>query len=444
MLEDVSIVDKLVGLNCWITDFPAIKGKIRERYEDFIVEEILPDGTVLELKKPKLKPSGLEGLFTHFILIKKGISNFDAIITIADKLHVPLSYFFYSGNKDKDAVTVQRVAVWGVPPEKLMTLNLPANINIASPIRELRRIHIGEHKGNRFTILIRDIGYENKSVLEELLHVLRKAKLPNYFGYQRFGIVRPITHIVGKLFVMRRYRDAILTYIAAPSLIDDDELLNAKGRILEGDYKSALKEIPKKVMRYESEILHNIIRLKEDWIKVTKCIPSFLLRIFIEAYQGYIFNKIISKLICENRGIVLDMDKTKMIPLVGYKMIEKTTNNSLLSIISSVLEEEKINIGLFKNKQFPPLSIKGGSRPALFSPKFSEIKLIETNNKLNLYLRFILGKGQYATIVLREILKHNIITAQLKKIGLINKESIKRNLDKLLSFLKQMNISITI
>jgi len=445
--KDVPLIDKLIGLNCWILDQPAIDGLIRKRYEDFIVEEILPDGTILSLDNPILKPSGLEGLFTHFILIKKGISNFEAIITIANKLNIPLSYFFYSGNKDKDAITVQRVAVWGVSPETLMRLDLPSNLEIRSPVRELRRIHIGDHKGNCFTILIRDISASDRDLLKEAINEIREKNLLNYFGYQRFGIVRPITHVVGKLLLMRRYRDAIITYLTAPSLIDDKELLEIKIEIREGNYKSALKKFPKKGLQYEKEIIKNIVRFKEDWVKVMKRIPSFLLKIFVEAYQGYIFNKLISKIICESD---INLDKktvNKLVPLIGYGMnVDENSKSHVYSALKDIIEAENISINFFKNKRFPPLSLKGGKRLMFLRPDFKAIKIIENKeNKINLRLRFCLGKGQYATVVIREILKQNMIYSQLKqKYHSIDQSIIKKNLDSLLKFIRDMNTNLAI
>ena len=444
---DVPIIDRLIGLNCWVLDKPAINGVIRKYYEDFIVEEILPDGTILDLSNPVLKFSGLEGLFTHFILIKKGISNFDAIITIADKLGIPLSYFFYSGNKDKDAVTVQRVAVWGVPPETLMHLDLPPNLEIRSPIRELRRINIGDHKGNCFTILIRDIDQINNELLAEIIKELRQKKLLNYFGYQRFGIIRPITHIVGKLLLLRRYKEAILIYLTAPSLISDEKLTEIREEILNGEYKSALKKFPKKSLQYEWEITRNIIRFKEDWIKVLKHVPSFLLRIFAEAYQGYLFNRLISKILYESNEYSVNNSETRLIPLIGYEINQSRNLPDYISnAIREMLIDEGIETHFFKNRYFPPLSLRGGKRPMFLKPNFKEITTLkQTENKLILKLRFCLGKGQYATIVIREILKQNIIYSQLKqKYQLTDLNLLKRNLNNFIEFLRKMGIDLAV
>lgn len=445
--SDVPLIDRLIGLNSWILDQPAVRGIMRKRYEDFIVEEILPDNTVLSLDKPILKPSGLEGLFTYFILIKRGISNFEAITMIANKLNIPMSYFSYSGNKDKDAITVQRVAVWGVSPNTLLQLNLPSNLEIRSPVRELRRIHIGDHKGNRFTILIREIDINSKELLKEVICEMREKPLLNYFGYQRFGIIRPITHVVGKLLLMRRYKDAIITYLTAPSLVDDEELLEIKMRIRAGEYKQVLKEFPKRGLEYEKEILKNIIKFKEDWIKVIKRIPSFLLRIFVEAYQGYIFNKLISKLICDSEVNLNKRYINKTVPLIGYEMpMNKNSENQVYIALRDILESERISTSLFKNKRFPPLSLRGSRRLMFFRPYFEEIKIIEDKAKnLNLRLKFRLGKGQYATIVIREILKSNTIYSQLKqKYHLVNQLTIKERIENLLKFIRDMNINLSI
>jgi len=435
---DVPLIDKIIGLLCWVTSETGVQGILRETYEDFVVEEILPNGRPLDINAPVLEPSGYEGLFTHFILIKKGIGNFEAFWILSKKLGVPISFFFYSGNKDKDALTIQRAAVWGVPPEKLQSIELPNELRILSPIRELRRIHIGDHKGNRFTITIRRIPNKDASKLDKVLYETERLPIPNFFGYQRFGLVRPITHIVGKLLLLRRYDEALTVYLTAPGLTDSEDLLFVKELIRERNYSEALKSMPQKGLLFEKVILRNLIRYGTDYHRILKRLPPFLLRMLIEAYQGYIFNKILSRLLIENPSMIDRYEKT-LLPLVGYKL--KIPNDEVGRILKEILDDENIKLNLFKNRHIPSLSSKGSLRPAFLHITFEEKSLEKTrNNTFNLRLRFSLGKGQYATVVLREILKENFLAAHFGDRFEKKKDQILANMKKLTNLISEMNL----
>lgn len=436
MRTDVPILDKLLGMYCWVTKESGISGGLKEVPEDFIVEEILPDGTVLSIERPILKPSGYEGLFTHFILVKRNIGNFEALWILAEKLNVPVGFFFYSGNKDREALTVQRMAVWGVPPEKLLEIaKLLRDIQIFSPIRELRRVHIGEHLGNRFTIRIRRIKREEICRFERIYdEILAKEYLPNYFGYQRFGIIRPITHVVGKLLFLRKYEEAMRIYLGAPSVIDDEKMKNIKEEILSGNYEYGLKELPNRGFLFEKMLLKELMRGKTPK-EAFKKLPAFLLRMLGEAYQAYLFNKILSKIILHSDFLINKGTRLVLIP--GYQT--RLGSDWISDIIREVLTEEGISINHFKNKEFPPLSFKGTLRPAFLKPRFEYVFIptFSEAGELSIVMRFKLNKGEYATIILREFFKHNIYEALLSKSVLKRKATISDNFNKLVRIIQE-------
>ena len=172
MITKTNEFEKFYGMLFWETETTGIKGALKEDYSDFIVEEIQPDGEILSLENPTFNPSGYEGLFTHFVLIKRGIGNYEAIWILAKKLGVPTSWFSYFGNKDRDAVTVQRVAVWGVDPKKLLEIKLPSSMKVIYPVRELRRLNMGQHRGNK--------GNEGQlHIKHDNIHMLDKFELKN-------------------------------------------------------------------------------------------------------------------------------------------------------------------------------------------------------------------------------------------------------------------------
>ena len=412
MKTDVDEFEKFYGMLLWETSFPPIKGSVKENYSDFIVEEIQPDGTILSVKDPILTPSGYEGLFTHFVLIKEGIGNYEAIWLLAKRLGVPTSWFSYYGNKDREALTVQRVAVWGVDPKKLLDLEPPKGVKIVSPIRELRRLHVGQHLGNNFRIKIRDI---NTKHMDSIINFMEESKkgllLPNFFGYQRFGVTKPVSAIIGKLLLKKKYKDAITIYLTFPSIYDDDRLLEAKKLIKEGEYKEALRLYPRRGFLFERILIKNILK-GWDTIKILKKLPKFLLRMFIEAYQSYIFNKTLSIYRMDGGNYTTESGSIFRLPLLGYNT--KIKQRNVKELIDVVLDEENINLSMFRNKYIPSLSLEGTTRRAALKFRLSKINYIEKENSLE--VEFKLGKGEFATIILREIFKHNILTALYSKL----------------------------
>jgi len=51
---------------------------------------------------------------------------------------------------------------------------------------------------------------------------------PNFFGVQRFGIMRPITHTVGKYILLGDMEKAVMTYVANPIEGEDESSYNAR------------------------------------------------------------------------------------------------------------------------------------------------------------------------------------------------------------------------
>lgn len=420
-------LETFFGMLFWETDLPGIKGNLKEFYDDFIVEEILPDGTILSVENPELKPSGYEGLFTHFVLVKKGIGNYEAIWILAKKLRVPVGWFSYYGNKDRDALTVQCVSVWNVDPSRLLSIELPKNIKIYSPIRELRGVNVGAHKGNNFKIIIRKVN-NIRQAIEYLNLSKRGIFVPNFFGYQRFGVTKPVSHITGKLLLKKRYEDALITYLIFPSIYDDERLLGVKDLIKEGKFEEALGLLPKRGFLFEKVLLRELSRTR-DFQRVIKRLPKYLVNMFIESYQSYLFNLVLSKYRIEG-GRYTRNNKILSIPLIGYNTRDFLIDDDLKEIIKDVINEEGIRFSDFKNSEIPSLNVKGSFREVAIRFKLKNSYVDEEKSKI--FIEFSLGKGQYATVFLREFLKSNVLFGLYSKlVDKMGKEEFESKLKKI-------------
>jgi len=143
--------------------------------EDFHVEERL-----------SFEPSGSG---PHWLLrVEKRTANTRWVAAeIARLAGVPGGDVGYAGLKDRQAVAVQWFSVpaagkaadfWnGVRTNEFKVLEVHAN---------LRKLKIGALSGNRFRIRLRDVMWSREQ-LESKLESLRAHGVPNYFGPQRFG-----------------------------------------------------------------------------------------------------------------------------------------------------------------------------------------------------------------------------------------------------------------
>src|SRR5438045_2543262 len=125
-------------------DFPGIGGVIKERADDFFVQEI-----------PLYDPSG-EGEHVYCEIQKVGMTTFDAVERIGRALGVSTRDIGYAGMKDSRAVSRQVFSIWGTTPERVMGLHVP-DVNVQWAARHGNKLRLGHLKGNRFAIKIRQV-----------------------------------------------------------------------------------------------------------------------------------------------------------------------------------------------------------------------------------------------------------------------------------------------
>lgn len=302
-----------------------------------------------------------------------------AIKVMARKLHISQKRFGFAGLKDKNAVTYQKMSVYGVEEERLASLIIH-RLEI-SDIERGDRIRIGDLSGNKFTITIRDA--ENAGRVGEI-----RRGFPNYFGIQRFGETRPITHIVGKLLLKGKMEEAALTYIALP--VEGEKYYAIRKRLYGNtDYFSAKKYYPQS-LAYERAMLEAI---EKGPVAAFKALPKRLNTLFIHAAQAHIFNKILFRRCEEVPPHVAEVDDfvvsrhfdheaymrvqshnverinntipriLPVTPIVGYKT---RLYGRMKRITEEVLEEEGLGYEDFAMPSFPRLraEARGGRRSA--------------------------------------------------------------------------------
>jgi tRNA pseudouridine13 synthase len=379
-------LDHDLGLRYFITDTRGIGGRLRVKVEDFDVEEL-----------PLPIPAEPYGEHTHFTLEKRNWETIGAIKAIARALGVSRKRFGFAGIKDKRAVTRQRVSAWRVEPEQLAGIKVK-NIKLYGFMKSNHRLSLGDSKGNSFRVTIRDVqlvATEVKEVLASASGQITGSGVPNYFGYQRFGISRPVTHLVGRELVLGNPGGAVMRYLGYPYETEDAECRMARQYIEETcDYRGALDLYPKK-LGYERSMLDALAKNPRDYVGALRRLPRKLRTMLVHAYQAYLFNKILSKVIEEE---IFNPEMT--LPLLGYRTSLKGIP---AEIAKNILEEEGIGLKNFFIRFMPEVSTPGGLRRAGM-----EVALhyeVANENTPLVRVSFRLPKGSYATVVLRELMK---------------------------------------
>ncbi|MFP4116578.1 MAG: tRNA pseudouridine(13) synthase TruD [Candidatus Aenigmatarchaeota archaeon] len=383
-------LEEFCGIEEYGTDSPGIGGRLKTKPEDFVVEEV---------------PIDLEegGNFLLCKLKKRNMTTFEAIDRISSKLRLSKKRIGYAGLKDKRACTTQFVTLEGLDGEEVKLDEEGLEVEAVKKVS--RSLKNGDLKENRFTITLRgiDVGLEEcRERLQELAEEIKEG-VPNYYGLQRFGGKRPITHLVGKELLRRNYREAVETYLFKTFSTEKQEFREARSRLEENkNYDEALEYFPRP-LTYERDLIKKLNGLNpstdKDWIKVFKVFPKNLRRLFVHAYQSYVFNKAVSRLLRHDAR-----NFPGKVPGYGTNF----SSQSFDSYLEQALQEDNVKLKDFEFKDFGELSSKGTLRAVLIKPDFEVTEVKEVEGKATVEVSFSLKPGRYATVVMREIMKKSM------------------------------------
>jgi len=385
-------IDFEIGISVYSTNFKGCGGKIRTQVEDFQVSEIL--------SKKAMATISPEGNYAVYKLKKQGIDTNHSLSNIFKKHHLRLKSL---GLKDASAITEQFVYA----EKKIKSID-----SVSEKKYSIKRIGFVKKPlskkdmvGNQFKIRIVDASNEIEKFTEY-------KKILNFYGYQRFGSKRPVTHLIGKAIIQKDYEKAIHFLLSYTSKYDSAENSKLREQLSDkSNFSKLLPEIPFQ-MDLERAVVHQLI-LEDNPKNALRAIPLNIRRFFVQAYQSFLFNKTLSAAFIDGEELFLPQqgdvcyDKTGTlgkfsndpsqrlsIPFIGYAYYKKTRFNYQ---ISKILEIEEVTPKDFFLKEMQELSNEGGFRN-------SSIKCEDIKANQNMII-FTLSRGSYATIILREIMK---------------------------------------
>jgi len=406
----------------WVysTQCKGIGGRIKRRYSDFVVEERRENRlcrAIAFIGEPlveKIEIPEKSGEYLHLDLEKINKDLHSALRLIARHLHVSKKRIGYAGLKDKRAITCQRISIW--EPEKSLVESFRAKgIRLREPAWSSEKIDLGMLVGNRFTIKIRDIDLEREEIEKRTKACFGEMEkgIANFFGEQRFGGIRAVSHLVGREIVRGNLENAVMLYLTAASEHEEEGIKEARLNLAKtGNFKQALKEFPSKY-RYERAMLNALCSSNNSFSEALRALPTRLRFLFTHAYQAWLFNKILKQRLEEGIGLSPADEEPQMdgIPLGLLPGFESYYSPGRIGMIErEVMEKEGISFADFKLSALKECSSKGARRKIAVKPE--KMELLEVGNddffegKMYCTVRFELEKGAYATVVLRELTKN--------------------------------------
>ncbi|HXX87260.1 MAG TPA: tRNA pseudouridine(13) synthase TruD, partial [Candidatus Acidoferrum sp.] len=286
-----------MGIEVYGTRGPGIGGEIRRSFDDFVVEEMLVDDSRATVSKPSrqsvLGCSRSRNRFLLCVLVKRNWDTISAVKAVADQLGVVASRVQFAGLKDTRAVTAQFVTAEGA------TMDEADRVSVKDiELRPVGYVGFGLSQfyllGNGFRLRISGIRHVESTVRRRIDRLMQEAEqlggFPNFFGHQRFGTVRPVTHLVGRAMVRGDFEKAAMIFLARSGLFEHPDSRGARQALrVTGDFKKALEDYPKQ-LRYERLMLRHLAARPGDYVGAFRRLPPRLLELFPQAYQSYLFN----------------------------------------------------------------------------------------------------------------------------------------------------------
>lgn len=402
-------------------DLPPIGGVIKERPEDFLVEE-----------QPLYQPCG-EGEHIYLFVEKRGLTTMQMVHAIARHFGVRKDAVGIAGMKDKNAVTRQVVSIH-TPRKTCADFPMLRNerLSVLWADMHTNKLRLGHLKGNRFSIRIRGVAVTDVLRAREVIRRLESSGVPNFTGEQRFGS-RLNNHRLGAAMIRCDWQ-RLLDEMLGPD--PDFPHLNAEARALytRGEFSKALDAFPP-ACRAERVALH-ALETGASAERAVRAVDVVQRRYWFTSLQSWIFNRCLARRMEEGlfdrlvrgdlamkseNGAMFRVDEAVLAdpsvedrlrtfeigpsgPLWGNRMMR--AEGSVDATELAELERAGVTPDQLEEaaRQLGPAM--GGTRRALRVPlRYPEIEAGVDEHGSFIRCAFELPPGAFATVVMREVMK---------------------------------------
>jgi tRNA pseudouridine13 synthase len=406
-------------------DLPGIGGQIKQRFDDFLVEE-----------QPLYEPSG-EGEHLYLFVEKTDQTTRELVRRAARAFRLGRGNVGHAGLKDKRARTRQFISVHlpGVEEQAvrdgLDRLNEERDVQVLWADKHKNKLRRGHHAGNRFVIYIRDVSPTAVVGAKPIMNRLIERGAANYLGQQRFGY-RQNGHLLGRYLLLGEHETFLDELLGGGNEEDSERLQRARSAYEMRDYDIALAEWPK-TLRHDRQAL-DALRRGQDAKRAVAAIDRDQRQFLVHALQSAVFNRVLDQRVREDA--------------IGHLRVGdlawKHENRSVFAVDQSVAETENGpggRVGKFEISPSGPMwgidmpraggqpgeaerqaleaagltekdlagrgheAAAGSRRPLRVALKDPDISGGADEHGPFVRLAFELPRGAYATAVLREVMK---------------------------------------
>ena len=332
-------IEQAVGIDRYVSASPGIGGHLRAAPEDF---------RVTELEAVDTAPLDADTGGYPVLVVRATLRDWDTndfARRLSNGLGISRERISWAGTKDKRAVTTQLFGIRGGAPEDLPTIR---GADVEPVGRAGRDLAFGDLAGNAFEIRVTGTVDDAEPRVNAVIRELRAfagvesnggdppdagaaVAVPNYFGQQRFGSRRPVTGRVGLAIVRGDPREAVRRYAGNPAAAEPADTRAGRERVDaafgersdddadaqehapgDGDWAACLDAMPR-ALGFERSMLHRLDERDvdpatpadhDDWWDALEAVPSNLQRLFVNAAQSTLFNRILSERL--RRGLPFD------------------------------------------------------------------------------------------------------------------------------------------
>jgi tRNA pseudouridine13 synthase len=422
--------ERALGLLWYMTRAPGCGGRIKGDPDDFVVVE--------RTRWPPEDPAGA------FLLLEVRARNWETnrlVGRLARDLHVSRNRVGFAGTKDKRAVSTQGISVKVGPDRTAGYIRLP-EVDVVRSFRAARGLALGDLDGNAFEVVVTQIADPDAALARAQVVVgeLEERGCPNFFGTQRFGSLRPVTHTVGQAIVDGDYRLAVERYIGTPSAHEEPDVAAFRQAFRDGVAPRELLSRAPARLGFERQMLEALATDPDDPLGAILRLPRNLVLMFVHAHQSEIFNRIVSARMARGlplsrpvegdivvpldprRGVREDepvpvsranLDKVDLQVSKGRAVVTALVPGSSVPLADGVpgdIEREAMGAAGrtapdFVLPDLPRYSTSGVRRAMALPIGDLEVGPLDVRGEPSLRLTFSLPRGSYATVVLREVIK---------------------------------------
>jgi len=416
----MSLTDSLAYLTA---DLPGIGGVIKQRPEDFLVQE-----------QPLYNTRGT-GEHVFMLIEKTSLTTTDIVINLAKAFRVGRNDIGYAGLKDKHAIVRQHFSVW-LPDrhdeaESIERLADRRLMKILWSDRHTNKLRRGHHSGNRFIIRVRNVQPTDAIKAKHIIDQLYAQGVPNFVGDQRFGY-RQHNHLLGRLLLCGEYQAMLDEMLGHPIDADPPNMQKARAAYDQRDFEEALKHWPKH-LRFDRQAL-DALRQGRDARQAVMAIYRSQREFLVSAMQSAMFNSVLDRRLREGM----------LTQLVPGDLAWKHDSRSVFAVDDEIAEKENTPAGRVPSLEVSPsgpmwginmtraqgtpgeverqvldvfnihpenlagvgdVHAEGSRRPMRIALRNPEVTGGSDEFGPYVKLAFLMPRGSFATIVLREIMK---------------------------------------